>query len=345
MTRSPGSGPSSGTISAQSCGRGPGCHAGVSVWGRSASLPSADGVTWTRTTVPPAARSATATAAACATTSPAGCGAVGAPTMPRCRSITTNAVRAGVSVRSISTLSSVSALLDVPHPTRTVRQGVTLDAPRGTRQPAATLGLRRQALDRRDAGARPKPGSVVRLLSGALRSGSASSARTRDGAERDVDDPALHGHVCTPVVPLENLREGRLQGAQLLVLLGLNGLDLRGVAEAFEQLAEPGLAFLRDLLPGREFPGLGRSHQLLGLRVADLHRTFLHLLLAELSGGGRAATPRSAEPVTCTSNVDERMVPAYTLCAGTPQRHGGASTASSSSHATRPGQTPPATAR
>src|SRR5450759_2640842 len=61
-----------------------------------------------------------------------------------------------------------------------------------------------------------------------------------------------------------------LQGAQLLVLLGLNGLDLRGVAEAFEQLAEPGLAFLRDLLPGREFPGLGRSHQLLGLRVADL---------------------------------------------------------------------------
>ena len=42
-----------------------------------------------------------------------------APAVPRCRSITTSAVRAGVSVRSISTLSSVSALLDVLHPTRT----------------------------------------------------------------------------------------------------------------------------------------------------------------------------------------------------------------------------------
>src|SRR5450759_5149912 len=146
--------------------------------------------------------------------------------------------------------------------------------------------------------ARPKPGPVVRLLSWALRSGSARSARTWDGAERDVDDPALHGHVCTAVVPLENLGEGRLQSAQLLVPLGLNGLDLRGVAEAFEQLAEPGLAFLRDLLPGREFPGLGRSHQLLGLRVADLQRTILQLRLAELGGGSRAATPRSAEPIT-----------------------------------------------
>src|SRR5450756_1488583 len=102
--------------------------------------------------------------------------------------------------------------------------------------------------------ARPKPGPVVRLVSCALRSESASSARTRDGAERDVGDPALHGQVCTPVVPLENLREGRPQGAQLLALLGLNGLDLRGVAEAFEQLAELGLAFLRGLLPGRELP-------------------------------------------------------------------------------------------
>src|SRR5450756_794098 len=100
--------------------------------------------------------------------------------------------------------------------------------------------------------ARRKPGPVVRLVSCALRSGSASSARTRDGAERDVDDPALHGQVGTPVVPLENLREGRPQGAQLLALLGFNGLDLRGVAEAFEQLAELGLAFLRDLLAGRE---------------------------------------------------------------------------------------------
>src|SRR5664280_2195748 len=114
-----------------------------------------------------------------------------------------------------------------------------------------------------------------------LRSGSASSARTRDGAERDVDDPALHGHVCTPMVSLENLHEGRLQGAQLLVLLGLDGLDLRGVAEALEQLAELGLAFLRDLLPGREFLRLGRSNQLLGLRVADLQWTILQLLLAE----------------------------------------------------------------
>src|SRR5664279_3813621 len=109
-----------------------------------------------------------------------------------------------------------------------------------------------------------------------LRSGSARSARTWDGAERDVDDPAFHGHVCTAVVPLENLREGRRQGAQLLVLLGLDGLDLGGVAEAFEQLAELGLALLRDLLPGREFLRLGRSHQLFGLRVADLQRTILH---------------------------------------------------------------------
>jgi hypothetical protein len=52
--------------------------------------------------------------------------------------------------------------------------------------------------------------------------------------------------------PLENLHEGCSQCAQLLARLGLNGLDLRGVAEAFEQLAEPGLAFLGDLLPGRE---------------------------------------------------------------------------------------------
>src|SRR5665811_576765 len=100
--------------------------------------------------------------------------------------------------------------------------------------------------------ARRKPGPIVRLLSWALRSGSASSARTRDGAERDVDDPALHGQVCTPVVSLENLRERCRQGAQLLALLGLNGLGLRGVGEAFVQLAELGLAFLRDLLPGRE---------------------------------------------------------------------------------------------
>src|SRR5450759_2189261 len=83
--------------------------------------------------------------------------------------------------------------------------------------------------------------------------------------------------------PSRNLREGCSQGAQLLVLLGLDGLDLRGVAEAFEQLAELGLAFLRSLLAGREFPGLGRLHQLLGLRVADLHRTILQLLLAELT--------------------------------------------------------------
>src|SRR5450759_37544 len=80
-----------------------------------------------------------------------------------------------------------------------------------------------------------------------------------------------------------------LQGAQLLVLLGLNGLDLRGVAEAFEQLAEPGLAFLRDLLPGREFPGLGRSHQLLGLRVANLQTNH---------PSPTPGSPRSAEPVT-----------------------------------------------
>src|SRR5450759_3450880 len=60
--------------------------------------------------------------------------------------------------------------------------------------------------------ARPKPGSVVRLVSCALRSGSASSARTRDRAERDVDDPALLGHVSAAVVALENLGEGRLQG-------------------------------------------------------------------------------------------------------------------------------------
>ena len=61
--------------------------------------------------------------------------------------------------------------------------------------------------------ARPKPGSVVRLLSWALRSGSARSARTRDGAERDVDDPALLGNVGTALVALEDLREGRTQGA------------------------------------------------------------------------------------------------------------------------------------
>src|SRR5450756_1517888 len=145
--------------------------------------------------------------------------------------------------------------------------------------------------------ARPKPGPVVRLVSCALRSESASSACTRDGAERDVDDPALHGQVCTPVVPLENLCERRPQGAQLLALLGLNGLDLRGVAEAFEQLAELGLAFLRDLLAGRELPGLGRSHQLLGLRVADLQTNH---------PSPTPGSPRSAEPVTCTSTFDER---------------------------------------
>src|SRR5664280_3119758 len=130
-----------------------------------------------------------------------------------------------------------------------------------------------------------------------LRSGSASSARTRDGAERDVDDPAFHGHVCTAVLPLENLRKGRRQRTQLLVLLGRDGLDLGGVAEAFEQLAELGFALLRDLLPGREFLRLGRLNQLFGLRVADLQRTILQLCLAGLSGG-RAATPRSAGPVT-----------------------------------------------
>ena len=119
--------------------------------------------------------------------------------------------------------------------------------------------------------------------------------------------------MCTPVVPLENLRDGRPQGAQLLVLLGLNGLDVGWVAEAFEQLAELGLAFLRSLLPGLEFLRLGRLQQLLGLRVADLHRTILQLRLAVLGGGSRAATPRSAEPVTCTYNFDERMVPAHTL--------------------------------
>src|SRR5664280_2805901 len=94
--------------------------------------------------------------------------------------------------------------------------------------------------------------SVVRLVSGDLRSGSASSARARDRAEREVDDPALHGHVRTPLVALENLGEGRRQGLELLVLLGLNGLDLRGVAEALEQLAELSLAFLRGPLPGRQ---------------------------------------------------------------------------------------------
>src|ERR1035437_8205145 len=85
-----------------------------------------------------------------------------------------------------------------------------------------------------------------------LGSGSANSARTRDRAEREVDDPALHGHVRTPLVALENLGEGRRQGPELLVLLGLNGLDLRGVAETLEQLAELALAFRRGLLPGRQ---------------------------------------------------------------------------------------------
>jgi hypothetical protein len=31
-----------------------------------------------------------------------------------------------------------------------------------------------------------------------------------------------------------------------------------------------------------------------------------------------SATPRSAEPVTSTSNFDERMVPAHTLCRNAP---------------------------
>src|ERR1035437_5242468 len=124
--------------------------------------------------------------------------------------------------------------------------------------------------------ARPRPGPVVRLLSCPLHSGTARSARTRDRAERDVDDPALLGHVGTALVALEDLRERRPQGAQLFALFGLNGLDLHGVAEAFEQLAELDLAFLRSLLPGRELLRPGWLHQLLGLRVADLQRTILH---------------------------------------------------------------------
>jgi hypothetical protein len=95
----------------------------------------------------------------------------------------------------------------------------------------------RQVLERRNAvRGRSRAQSSTRWAV-RLRSGSASSARTRDEAERDVDDPALHGHVCTALVPLEHLREGRPQGAQLLALFGLDGLDLRGVAEALEQLA------------------------------------------------------------------------------------------------------------
>src|SRR5665811_1547439 len=110
----------------------------------------------------------------------------------------------------------------------------------------------------------------------------------------------------------ENLREGRPQGAQLLALLGLNDLDLRGVAEALEELAELGLAFLRDLLPGREFLGPGRSHQLLGLRVADLQTNH---------PSPTPGSPRSAEPVTCTSTFDKRNG-TCAHAAGTPHWHG-----------------------
>jgi len=68
---------------------------------------------------------------------------------------------------------------------------------------------------------------------------------------------------------------------------------------------------------------LGRSLQLLGLRVADLHRTILQPRLAQVGGGSRAGTPRSAEPVTCTSNFHERMVPArivHELTSSRPRR-------------------------
>src|SRR5450759_3672344 len=96
-------------------------------------------------------------------------------------------------------------------------------APRGTRKPSATKTRHRRPsraccrtatpslilpsarLLNDETLCKAEAGPVVRLLSWALRSRFASSACTRDGAERDVDNPALHGQVCTAVVPLENL--------------------------------------------------------------------------------------------------------------------------------------------
>jgi len=79
----------------------------------------------------------------------------------------------------------------------------------------------------------------------------------------------------TAVIPLKDLRKRCSQRAQLLAPLGLNGLDLRWVVEALQELAELGFAFLRCPLTRGEFPRPGRSHQLLGLRVADLHQAIL----------------------------------------------------------------------
>ena len=84
-----GLGPSSGTISSHP-GGGLGQGTCWSVTGRSPSRPSAEGPTCTRATKAPQARQARATSAALATTEAASYGAVGIPTMPFWRSMTTS---------------------------------------------------------------------------------------------------------------------------------------------------------------------------------------------------------------------------------------------------------------
>ena len=86
----------SGTNSIQSGGRGPPAI-GWSTSCLSRSAPSAEKPTWTRTTAPPARVSASASRVELATTAAAGCGAIGMPRMPFCRSIATSAARFGSS--------------------------------------------------------------------------------------------------------------------------------------------------------------------------------------------------------------------------------------------------------
>jgi hypothetical protein len=87
IRESPGSGPSSGTISAQSAVCGKFIRIGLSTIGFKPSLPSADGVACTRNTGILFLRNACASFAAFATTVFAGYGSVGIPTIPLYKSI------------------------------------------------------------------------------------------------------------------------------------------------------------------------------------------------------------------------------------------------------------------
>jgi hypothetical protein len=91
IKKSPGFGPISGTISAQSGG---GVCAGItaSATGRNASFPSGDGVTRAKNTGMPFFLKAAASAAAFFITLSDAYGAVCRPTIPFCKSMTTNAV-------------------------------------------------------------------------------------------------------------------------------------------------------------------------------------------------------------------------------------------------------------